>query len=195
MARAQLLRLTLRRGGRRVHWIPMGGSTPLGMLGHVNAALELAEQVSRGEMPAPERVVVPFGTGGTSAGLALGFAIAGMDTRLVAARVGPRIAVNRRRVLRLARATARFIERATGQDVPRVTPGRVEVIHDVYGGAYGRPLAAGVKAAAMLKRTRGILLDDTYSAKALVAALSVARETQGSVLFWMTFDSRLLVTR
>jgi 1-aminocyclopropane-1-carboxylate deaminase/D-cysteine desulfhydrase-like pyridoxal-dependent ACC family enzyme len=31
-----------------VRWIPPGGTSPLGMLGHVNAALELAEQIARG---------------------------------------------------------------------------------------------------------------------------------------------------
>src|SRR5919199_6709715 len=52
----------------RVHWVPFGGTSPLGMLGHVNAALELAEQVARGELPTPARVVVPLGSGGAAAG-------------------------------------------------------------------------------------------------------------------------------
>ena len=65
---------------RAAQYIPLGGSTPLGTLGHVNAALELADQVERGELPLPGRVVVPLGSGGTAAGLALGFAIAGLDT-------------------------------------------------------------------------------------------------------------------
>ena len=62
-------------------YIPLGGSTALGTLGHVNAALELADQVEAGELPLPGRVVVPLGSGGTAAGLALGFAMAGLDTR------------------------------------------------------------------------------------------------------------------
>src|SRR5665647_3423580 len=44
---------------RNMRWIPPGGTSTLGMLGHVNAALELAEQIARGEMPAPARVVLP----------------------------------------------------------------------------------------------------------------------------------------
>ncbi len=95
---------TARRRG--VRWIPPGGTSPLGMLGHVNAALELAEQIARGEMPAPARVVLPVGSGGTAAGLALGFAIAGVDTIVVGARVAPRIAAGRRRVLGLGGARA-----------------------------------------------------------------------------------------
>src|SRR5215207_1642898 len=38
---------------RAAQYIPLGGSTPLGTLGHVNAALELADQVERGELPLP----------------------------------------------------------------------------------------------------------------------------------------------
>src|SRR5919199_4114314 len=79
-----VLRAWLRRLRPRTHWVPAGGSSPLGALGHVNAALELAEQVRRGHRPAPARLVVPFGTGGTAAGLALGLALAGLEATVVA---------------------------------------------------------------------------------------------------------------
>jgi D-cysteine desulfhydrase len=187
VARAYLLRLT-----RRVHYVPIGGSTPLGVLGHVNAALELAGQVAGGEMPAPARVVVPLGSGGTAAGLALGFAIAGLRTTVVAARVAPRVVSNRAHVLRLARATARFIERSAGTRLPAVPRAGLVVAHHAYGGAYGRPLAAGDAAASALRRARGVALDATYSAKAGAVALDSARDAGGPTLFWLTFDGRAL---
>jgi D-cysteine desulfhydrase len=185
-----LLRAHVLRRRRAVHWIPLGGTCALGMLGHVNAGLELAEQVERGELPLPSHVVVPLGSGGTAAGLALGFAIAGLDTRVLAARVAPRLAANRRRVLALARSCARLIERLDGRALPRVALDRVQVVHDSYAGAYGRPLPAAREAAASLERVTGIRLDDTYSAKAFVAALERARQGDGPVLFWLTFDAR-----
>src|SRR5215218_5750269 len=46
--------------------VPVGGATPLGALGHVEAALELAMQVRAGLLPAPARIVVPVGSGGTA---------------------------------------------------------------------------------------------------------------------------------
>jgi D-cysteine desulfhydrase len=155
------------------------------MLGHVNAGIELAEQVSRGELPAPTRVVVPFGTGGTAGGLALGFAIAGLPTTLVAARVVPRVVGSRRRLFSLIRSCADFIRRLDGGPVPTVHPSRVQVVNDVYGGAYGRPLPAARDNAAALQRASGIPLDDSYSAKAFVAALDLARHER--VLFWLTY--------
>lgn len=176
------------RGG--AHWVPPGGSSPLGVLGHVNAGLELAEQVGRGEVPEPDTVVVPLGTGGTAAGLALGFLLGGMGTRVLGARVVPRIAGNRWRVLRLADATARLIERHTGERLPRIERTRVRLAHGAYGGGYGRVLPEAERARAMLERLTDVRLDSTYSAKAFVAALAERRRSTGVVLFWLTFDAR-----
>jgi D-cysteine desulfhydrase len=109
--------------------------------------------------------------------------------------VGPRIAVNVARVRRLVRATAALIGRHTGAPIEpaalqlAVAPERLRVYHDAYGGAYGRPLAAGDRAAAIFLR-RGLTLDATYSAKAGAAALAVAAREPGPTLFWLTFDGR-----
>ena len=185
MVRAQWL-----RRAPRVHYVPIGGSTPLGVLGHVNAGLELAAQVAAGLLPEPARVVVPLGSGGTAAGLALGFAIAGLRTVVVGARVGPRVAVNRRRLLALAEGARRLIERVGGEPCARVPAGGAQVVHDVYGGAYGQPLPAGGRAAAELAALSDARCDATYSEKALAAALAVARASAGPTLFWLTFDAR-----
>jgi len=175
---------------RGARWIPAGGASPVAVLGHVNAALELADQIARDECAVPERIVVPLGTGGTAAGLALGLRIAGLDIHLVAVRVVPRIVGRIGRVLKLADKTASLIARVSGEPVPRVSRANVSVDHAFYGGAYGRPIAG----------TRGgrdedhldslaIRLDDTYSRKAFASA--VAQRSHRSLL-WLTFDGRLL---
>ncbi len=187
---AALLRAWIARVRGGVRWVPLGGTSPLGVLGHVNAGLELAEQVRAGALPTPARVVVPLGTAGTAAGLALGMAIAGLSTVVVGARVAPRIATNRLRVLRVARATARFIERHTGERLPHVSRAGIQVWHGAYAGAYGRPHPRATAAAALLHERTGIRLDDTYSAKAFAAALELARDRDGCTLFWLTFDAR-----
>jgi D-cysteine desulfhydrase len=182
-----LIRLRLTR---RAHFIPLGGSTPLGTLGHVNAALELAAQVDAGELPRPARLVVPLGSGGTAAGLALGFAIAGMETTVLGARVGPRIGANRLRVLRLAERTRQLIARYTGRTPPGVRGDRVVVSHELYAGAYARPHPTAEHAAVLVDALRGWRLDATYSAKAFAVALDMAAEHGTPTLFWMTFDAR-----
>lgn len=181
---------TLRlRGGLR--WIPAGGAAPLAVLGHVNAALELVEQVARRECELPRRVFVPFGTGGTAAGLALGFRIAGLSTRVVAVRVVPRIMGRLTRALRLARAAAALIERMSGARVPRVGPADLLIEHAFYGGGYGRPLQAHAEQERALSLT-GIRLDDTYSRKAFAAAAAHATSSDERAMLWLTFDGRLL---
>lgn len=187
-----ILRTLVRRATLRARWIPFGGTSPLGILGHVNAALELADQVDAGELPAPARVVVPLGTGGTAAGLSLGFAAAGMRTQVIGARVVPRIATGRARVMLRARATARWVRKKTGVVLPRVSSDVVRVVHEAYAGAYGRVSPLGMEAAAAMERVSGMRLDATYSAKALAIALRVARRTDGVTLFWSTFDARWL---
>ena len=189
---AGIVRTWMRRITLRARWIPFGGTSPRGILGHVNAALELADQVEAGKLPLPARVVVPLGTGGTAAGLALGLAAAGMRTQVVGARVVPRIATGRARVVLRAWATARWVRKATGVVFPRVRRDAVQVVHEAYAGAYGRVSPLATEAGALMERASGLRLDATYSAKAFAIALRMARAEEGVTLFWSTFDARWL---
>jgi D-cysteine desulfhydrase len=175
------------RGSR---WIAAGGSVPLGILGHVNAGLELVDQIDAGVMPMPEYVVAPLGTGGTIAGMALAFCIAGRPITLIGARVVPRLVARAARVRRLADATARLLQRLTGTPGPRIDPARVVVAHETYGGAYGRETDAARVAAERMRHAAGVRLDATYSAKALAKAITLAAESP--TLFWLTFDQRVV---
>jgi D-cysteine desulfhydrase len=175
---------------RGAHWVPAGGSSPLGVLGQVNAGLEVAQQIDAGALPRPDRVVVPLGTGGTVAGLALGFAIANVATEIVAVRVVPRVVANGRHVKALVSRTARLIERAAGARVPRPGEHSVRVVHDFFGGAYGRATQEGDRVALDCLERTGIVVDPTYGAKALAAAVTIANERQGTTLFWLSFDGR-----
>lgn len=177
---------------RGARWIAAGGSTPLGVLGHVNAGLELVEQIESGVLPPPSSVVVPLGTGGTAAGLALAFAIARKPVVVVGARVVPRVVGRRGRVLRLARATARLIERHTREQLPAVHADAVRVAHEAYGGEYGAETPEAQAAARRLEDATGIRADATYSAKGFQVASSLA--THAPTLFWLTFDPRILDT-
>jgi D-cysteine desulfhydrase len=171
-------------------WIAAGGSTPIGILGHVNAGLELVEQIDAGALPAPANVVVPLGTGGTAVGLALAFAIAERPIIVIGARVVPRVVARASRLERLARRTSALIEQASGVSLPRVRGERLIIAHEQYGGAYGRETPDARAAADRLRGAHGIELDATYSAKAF--ALALCQAARGPTLFWLTFDSRIL---
>jgi D-cysteine desulfhydrase len=178
---------------RDTRWVPAGGTSALGILGHVEGALELASQIAGGDCPVPARIVVPLGSGGTAAGLALGLELAGLPTRVLGVRVVSRVVANRGRVLRLAARTARLIERLEpGARLPRITTARLEVVQGQFGGAYGRETAEGRAAAERFRGSHApASLDPTYTAKAFAAAL--ARCDAEPTLFWLTFDSRWLL--
>jgi D-cysteine desulfhydrase len=187
------LRAAMRRMRGGVHWVPAGGGVALGALGHVNAALELASQLGGARFPVPDVVVAPLGTGGTVAGLLVGLALAGLRTRVLAARVVPRVVANGTRVHRLAARTHALLSRLSGKTLPPLDRRRLEIDHTAYGGAYARQSEAGRAAAFALFDVGGPPLDITYSAKALGVALAQARRAPDErVLFWLTFDGRWL---
>jgi 1-aminocyclopropane-1-carboxylate deaminase/D-cysteine desulfhydrase-like pyridoxal-dependent ACC family enzyme len=120
----------------------------------------------------------------------MGVAIGGLETEVAAVRVVPRIVANRRRQRRLASRTARLLERLTGMRV--APPAPIRIVHEFFGGAYGRSIPPGEEAARRLSAATTIAVDATYSAKALAAAIGIAEREGGTTLFWLSFDGRWL---
>jgi D-cysteine desulfhydrase len=168
------------RLGRRVY-IPGGGATPAAVLGHVLAALELGRQI---ESP-PDAIVTPLGTGGTTAGLLLGCALLGWETRVIGVRVAARVVANRWRVMSLARR-ARHLLVASGVPLPQVTSApRLSVLSGI-GDGYGYPSAAGEQARQWGAES-GLVIDSTYGGKTLALLPEVARGGCRRVVFWHTY--------
>ncbi|HXO84363.1 MAG TPA: pyridoxal-phosphate dependent enzyme, partial [Gemmatimonadales bacterium] len=134
--------------------------------------------------PPPDAIVVPLGTGGTAAGIALGIAWLGWSTRVIGVRVAPRVVANRWRTLRLARKAASLIRQAGIEfSVPRSSI-RVDVV-DGMGQGYGHPTPEGEQARAFAMK-HGVRLDPTYGAKAFSVMLSPTYHAPRTV-FWNTF--------
>lgn len=187
---AALFATTLRYRNQGACVIPAGGSDAVGTLGYVSAALELAEQVASGSVPEPKTVVVAAGTLGTAAGLALGFAIAGMKTRIKAIRITSRIVTNERALGRLVRGAEVLLRRAGVQsNFAADAIGRVELMHEHIGRGYGMATEEGERATAQF-RARGIHLDATYTAKAAAAFVAHTGELPRPVLLWHTLSAR-----
>ena len=187
------LRAAVRLMTRKLAWVPAGGSVPLGALAHASAALELVAQLGRDNVPMPDAIVAPLGSGGTVAGLLVGLAVAGVPTQVIGVRVVPKVVANRWRVLRLARRTRALLAQRSGEAIPEIDPRRLAIEETAYGGAYGRETNDARVAAGLLHASGGPRLDGTYSAKAFGVALARARHAPAeSVLFWLTFDGRWL---
>lgn len=172
-------------GARRLgppRWIPGGGAHPRAVLGHLLAALELPAQL---DGPPPDAVVVPLGTGGTAAGIALGVAWLGWPTRVIGVRVAPRVVANRWRTLVLARQAAHLLERLGLQIRDPQSAIRLDVV-DGLGAGYGHPTPAGERARAMAADV-GLKLDPTYGAKAFAFLLQRGTCDVQRVVFWHTF--------
>jgi D-cysteine desulfhydrase len=170
----------------RARLIGPGGSTPVGNLGYVDVALELAAQVAAGDLPEPGTVVVPVGSAGTLVGLALGLRLAGLRSRLVGVVVNDLLTLDDAVVSRAADRTAKVLGRH-GLDVPG--PGSVDVRREWLGAGYGHATPAGDEAIARAADA-GLELEPVYTAKALAAVLDPAAAFVGPVLFVNTHGPR-----
>ncbi|MEV6596186.1 pyridoxal-phosphate dependent enzyme [Actinoplanes sp. NPDC051346] len=178
--------------GGRPGLLPIGGSSPRGCLGYVEAAFELAAQVAAGALPAPRQVVVPVGSGGTAAGLVLGLGLAGLPTRVVGVLVNDQTPMGEPQVRRLAEATARLLRRS-GAPLPDPAPmAPLTVRADWLGPGYGHPTDASLTAAPWLAAHAGVRMEPVYTAKAAAALrdLNEAEVDDGPLLYWHTADER-----
>jgi D-cysteine desulfhydrase len=178
-----------------------GGATPLGALGYVSAALELLEQVARGELPRPGTIMVGVGSTCTSAGLLVGLACADRlgigrlretdrPVRLVSVSVTPWPITSRWNVLRLAERTARLLAELTAEPAlgfgVRELGARFQVDGRYLGDGYGRPTDNGRAAMARWREHVGFALDSTYTAKVVAALLETSSDTAEPVVYWST---------
>jgi D-cysteine desulfhydrase len=182
------------RAGERVAAVPGGGSSALGSVGYVLAALELRRQVDAGLLPEPDHLYVALGSCGTAAGLLAGLRLAGLRTRLTAVRVVPRIVANATQTVRLANAALGLLARC-GWDHGAV-PLRLcdlRVVHDFMGKGYGHPTEAGAEAVRLLLQHEGIGAELTYTGKTLAALFADARTgvlpAGETALYWHTYNA------
>jgi len=152
----------------------------LGAHSYALAALELAGQVGRGELPEPECIVVAAGSGSTAAGLLAGLTQTTLATRVVAVSVAPNPAVRPMILGQAAWVAARHHFRTNQRQLRR----RLQVRDQYVGKGYGIPTVAGANAA-QTARSLGLVLEPTYTEKAFAAALHEAA-SGARVLYWHT---------
>lgn len=177
--------------GKDNYFIMAGAAGPLANLGYVDAMLELAKQVERGEMPRPDVIVLPTGSSGTLAALALGAAHLGWETEIIGVRITPAFACNRITVGLVIGKTDGYL---AARD-PRWKPMRSRVHYSLYGGAigrgYGYPTAEAIEGAAQNEVLTGAPGEVTYSGKALAgmrALLAEPRHRDKVFLVWNTLS-------
>jgi len=183
--------ITLPPGGlrrNRTCVVPAGGSSWLGVVGFIEAALEFAAQLEDAGQPLPARLYVANGTMGTVAGLALGLAVAGLPVEVNAVRVTSEDYASRDGVVRLMHKTATLLHRIDRR-FPDDLAERVHIrFRDGFvGGGYSRPTPEAERAARIAEEEFGLILETTYTAKAFAALL--ADEDPVPLAFWNTYSA------
>ena len=172
----------LKATGRKPYVVPLGASTPLGALGYVRAVGELLDQGVR-----PDVIVHACSSGGTTAGLAAGCTLHGLNTRIIGVSADDP-AVDVLRVVRETVAGVGALLDEDGNDLARRAP--VEIDDTQVGEGYGIPTERSREAQRLAATMDAIFVDHTYTAKALGALIAWVRERSfratDTVLFWHT---------
>jgi 1-aminocyclopropane-1-carboxylate deaminase/D-cysteine desulfhydrase-like pyridoxal-dependent ACC family enzyme len=173
----------LRRRGRRPMIIPLGASTPLGALGFVRAVGELVAQ-----LPAPpDYIFHSTSSGGTQAGLVAGCTLHGLATRVIGVSADESAAGIQSTVRTIVAGIGELLG-VDGEALAEARP--IEADDRFIGDGYGIPSPASREAQSLLAATEALLVDDTYTAKALAGLVGWIREGRfrpdETVLFWHT---------
>jgi D-cysteine desulfhydrase len=163
-----------RRQGERAYVIPAGGSMPLGCWGYVAAVEEMFATWRRTDAgtSGPDALFFALGSGGTHAGIYLGYERHGLPTNtLWAVNVSDSADYFQQHVGALIQETrARF-------GLPSSAPLKLQILDGHFGEGYALASDEDFRFYIELAREEGILLDPVYSGKAFRGMLSELRKT------------------
>lgn len=150
--------------GKRPYIIPDGGSNSLGALGYVNCAFEIVNQL-REQGLRIDRLVHATGSGGTQAGLIVGFHLTEIKVPVLGISMGSSGPAQEQKVYDLVRRTAEHLglEQTPPKSAVAVD---ADYVHAA-SGASGAPTAGVLTALRTVARYESILLDPIYTGKAM----------------------------
>ncbi len=152
--------------------IPRGGACAMGVLGHVLAVFELYRQCLEQSLE-PDAIVLPVGSGGTYAGWIIGTKLLNLPWKIECFSVSREPEEVSLQVAQLATEAAELLQlglRFSAADAP---------VHGGFIGAgYGIPSPEGAEAIKCVSRKEGVLLDPTYTGKAMAGLMHGIRNGQ-----------------
>jgi L-cysteate sulfo-lyase len=179
-----------RAEGRRPYIVPYGCANRLGALGYVRAALEISEQMQATGRKLTH-VVHASGTGGTQAGLIVGFAALDMKVEVIGIDIDADPSGVRTRVASVLRDLADDMQMDFSALERRI------VIEERYAAAaYGVAGDSTLEAIKEAAKREALVVDPVYSGKGLAGLIGLVREGRFSpddtVLFLHTGGSPAL---
>lgn len=173
------------------YFIPFAGTDEFGMLGFVNAAFELKEQIQAGLMPEPDYIYIPTGSAGSAAGLIVGLKAAGLKSKVVAVRISDKPEKVTEWVGEFSTVINNYLYNKN-INFPKITlmSDDFEIIHNCAGNIVADITPDAAQAIELMAQTEKIKLDGTYTGKALVALLQDLKKPgmqDKVILLWDTF--------
>ena len=162
----------LQSKGQRPYFVPVGGSSGIGVFGYVTGTGELVDQL-RDIGERPSRLYYASGSRGTQAGLTLGAKVHGAPYAVYGIAVSGGESFKKERALRIANEAATIAALDT-----RVTEGDLHTDQRYIGPGYGIATPECLEAIRMLATTEAILLDPVYTAKAMAGLIDHVRRRE-----------------
>ena len=157
----------LRSQGRNPLVIPAGAGNPLGTAGWVDAAEEIAQQLKDQKIDV-QHVVLANGSGGTQAGLVMGFKYLKLPVNVIGISVLNEKTEAVSAVVTQINGTAKLL----GLDIT-ITPDEVTLYDDYVGQGYGIPTKECIDAIRVTAQTEAIFLDPVYTGKAMAGLIDL----------------------
>ncbi len=174
----------------RDHQIPYiitpGGSCSLGVLGYVNAAIELYEQTHDNTQPKIDAIFVAVGTCGTFAGLLLAKWLFQHSWKIIGVRVTPKSVANNYIIWKLIHKTYLLLRRYV--DIPAISLQLIPMIGSSFGNGYGHPLE-NYQSLSKLFAEDNVDLEPVYTGKVINTLHEYAKNRDNeNIVFWNTYS-------
>ncbi len=166
--RAKQLTEELKAKGKKVYYMPIGGSTKTGALGYVDCMKEIKEY-SEANGTEFKQIFHATGSAGTQSGLVSGKALTGWQGLINGIAITKNSEQIKKEVKQLAEETGKLLEvTIKDEDI---------IVDDNYiGEAYGLETEAAKEAIKLFAKFEGILLDNVYSGKAASGMIDYIRK-------------------
>lgn len=172
--KAKELELKLNKKGKNVYFLPMGGSTPIGILGYVKAFDEIMTYSEKQNISF-SNIIFASGSGGTQAGLVIGKALSSWTGEIIGISAG--------------KATDKLFNVVTNMCSETIKEFGLKVntidvkIDDAYLGVkYGARTKEATEAIKIFAQLEGLILDEVYTGKAAAGLIDYARKSKFNLI-------------
>jgi len=149
----------------------LGGSTPIGILGYINAVKELKKQSEEKNFNI-DHIILAVGSGGTQAGVELGVKFYKMNAKCHGISASRHIKPKSQEIADLCNQTVGHFN----LKYDRFLPEDINVNYDYIGEGYAIPTNECIKAIRIVAQKEGIILDPVYTGKAMAGLIDFIKK-------------------